>query len=97
MERTYHVYILASGRNGTLYIGVTGNLAARVWQHRTGAAEGFTKKYNVTRLVHVEPFADINEAIAREKALKKWRRSWKLELIERDNPQWLDLFDVINA
>ena len=97
MERTFHVYILASGRNGTLYIGVTGNLAARVWQHRTGAAEGFAKKYNVTRLVHVEPFADINEAIAREKALKKWRRSWKLELIERDNPQWLDLFDVINA
>ena len=97
MERTYHVYILASGRNGTLYIGVTGNLAARVRQHRTGAAEGFVKKYNVTRLVHVEPFADINEAIAREKALKKWRRSWKLELIERDNPQWLDLFDVINA
>ena len=97
MERTYHVYILASGRNGTLYIGVTGNLAARVWQHRTGAAEGFVKKYNVTRLVHVEPFADINEAIAREKTLKKWRRSWKLELIERDNPQWLDLFDVINA
>ena len=97
MERTYHVYILASGRNGTLYIGVTGNLAARVWQHRTGSTEGFTKKYNVTRLVHVEPFADSNEAIAREKALKKWRRSWKLELIERDNPQWLDLFDVINA
>ena len=97
MERTYHTYILASGRNGTLYIGVTGNLPARVWQHRSGSAEGFTKKYNVGRLVHVEPFADINEEIAREKALKKWRRAWKLELIERDNPQWLDLFDVINA
>ena len=97
MERTYHVYILASGRNGTLYIGVTGNLAARVWQHRTGAAEGFTKQYKVNRLVHVEPFEDVNEAIAREKALKKWRRGWKLELIERDNPQWLDLFEVINA
>ena len=97
MERTYHTYILASAGNGTLYIGVTGNLAARVWQHRIGAVEGFTKKYNVNRLVHIEPFGDVNEAIAREKALKKWRRSWKLELIERDNPQWLDLFDVINA
>ena len=97
MARTYHVYILASGRNGTLYIGVTGHLPARIWQHRNGTADGFTKKYHVNRLVHVEPFIDINEAIAREKALKKWRRAWKLELIERDNPQWLDLFEMINA
>ena len=97
MARTYHVYIMASGRNGTLYIGVTGSLAARVWQHREGETEGFTKKYHVNRLVHVEPFADIDEAIAREKALKKWRRAWKLELIEGENPQWLDLFEVINA
>ena len=97
MERTYPVYILASGRNGTLCIGVTGKLAARIWQHREGISEGFTKKYHVNRLVHVEPFIDVNEAIAREKALKKWRRAWKLELIEHDNPQWLDLFEVINA
>ena len=97
MERTYHVYVLASRRNGTLYVGVTGNLAARVWQHRNGTADGFTKRYKINRLVHAEPFADVNEAIAREKALKKWRRAWKLELIERDNPQWLDLFEVINA
>ena len=97
MARTYHVYILASARNGTLYIGVTGDLAARTWQHRNGDLAGFTKKYNVTRLVHVEEFADVNEAIAREKALKKWRRAWKLELIERDNPQWRDLFELINA
>ena len=97
MATTYHVYILASGRNGTLYIGVTGDLAARIWQHRNGTADGFTKRYNVHRLVHVEPFSDITEAIAREKALKKWRRAWKLELIERDNPQWLDLFELINA
>jgi putative endonuclease len=97
MDKTYHVYILASGRNGTLYIGVTGDLAARIWQHRTGAAEGFTKRYGVHRLVHVEAFGDVNEAILREKRIKKWRRAWKLELIERDNPQWLDLYDRINA
>ena len=97
MARIYHVYILASERNGTLYIGVTGNLAARIWQHRNGVVEGFTKRYHIDRLVHVESFKDVNEAIAREKALKKWRRAWKLELIERDNPQWLDLFEVINA
>ena len=97
MERHYHVYILASARNGTLYIGVTGNLAARIWQHRNGTVEGFAKRYHVNRLVHVEEFSDINEAISREKAMKKWRRAWKLELIERDNPQWLDLFEVINA
>ena len=97
MARTYHVYILASGRNGTLYVGVTGDLAARIWQHRNGTADGFTKKYNVLRLAHVEPFSDVSEAIAREKALKKWRRAWTLQLIERDNPQWLDLFELINA
>lgn len=97
MARTYHVYILASARNGTLYIGVTGDLAARIWQHRQGEVPGFTKQYNVARLVHVEEFADVNEAIAREKALKKWRRAWKLELIERDNAQWRDLFELINA
>lgn len=97
MEKTYHVYILASGRNGTRYTGVTSDIAARVWQHRTGAAEGFTKRYGVHRLVHVEAFSDVNEAILREKRIKKWRRAWKLELIERDNPQWLDLYDLINA
>jgi putative endonuclease len=97
MDKIYHVYILASGRNGTLYIGVTGDLAVRIWQHRTGAAEGFTKRYGVHRLVHVEAFGDVNEAILREKRIKKWRRAWKLELIERDNPQWLDLYDRINA
>ena len=97
MARTYHVYILASARNGTLYVGVTGDLAARIWQHRNGELPGFTKRYNVTRLVHLEEFADVNEAIAREKVLKKWRRAWKLELIERDNPQWRDLFELINA
>lgn len=97
MEKTYHVYILASARNGTLYVGVTSDLASRVWQHRSGATPGFTSRYHVYRLVHVEAFSDVNEAILREKRIKKWRRTWKLELIERDNPQWLDLYDRIIA
>ena len=97
MEQTYHVYILASGRNGTLYTGVTGDLPQRAWQHRNGVGSKFTSKYGVHRLVHAEAFADVNEAIAREKAIKKWRRAWKLELIERVNPQWLDLYDRLNG
>jgi putative endonuclease len=97
MSRTYHVYILASGRNGPLYTGVTGDLAQRMEQHRDGKGSKFTTKYGVTRLVHIEAFADVNAAIAREKAVKKWRRAWKLELIERGNPQWLDLYDRING
>ncbi|OWQ96222.1 GIY-YIG nuclease family protein [Sphingopyxis witflariensis] len=97
MEQTYHVYILASGRNGTIYIGVTGNLSQRIWQHRNGEGSKFAAKYDVHRLVHAEAFADVNEAIAREKAMKKWRRDWKLELIERDNPQWLDLYEHLNG
>ncbi len=97
MEQTYHVYILASGRNGTLYTGVTGDLPQRAWQHRNGVGSKFTSKYGVHRLVHAEAFADVNEAIAREKAIKKGRRAWKLELIERVNPQWLDLYDRLNG
>lgn len=97
MEQTYHVYILASGRSGTLYIGVTGDLAQRCWQHRNGEGSKFTAKYGVERLVYAEAFADVNEAIASEKATKKWRRAWKLELIERDNPQWLDLYERLNG
>src|SRR3546814_5845784 len=93
MEKSYHVYILASARNGTLYTGVTGDIARRIWEHRNGAVESFTKRYAVHRLVHVETFSDIITAIAREKAIKKWQRAWKLELIERDNPDWRDLFD----
>jgi putative endonuclease len=91
--RIYHVYILASDRNGTLYTGVTSSLPERVWQHRNGATDGFTKRYGVTKLVHAEQFDDVLEAIAREKAIKKWRRAWKLELIEKDNPEWCDLFE----
>ena len=97
MEQPYHVYILASGRNGTLYTGVTGDLAQRIWQHRNGEGSKFASKYGVNRLVHAEASADENEAITREKAIKKWRRAWKLELIERENPQWLDLYDRLNG
>jgi len=90
--REYYVYILASRRNGTLYIGVTNDLARRVYEHREGTADGFTKRYGVKILVYVETFPDIRDAIAREKALKKWRRAWKLKLIESNNPQWQDLY-----
>jgi putative endonuclease len=90
---TYYVYILASQRNGTLYGGVTSDLAARIRQHRDAAVAGFTKRYGVSRLVHVEPFEDVRDAIQREKTLKKWKRVWKLALVERDNPTWRDLCD----
>ena len=93
----YYVYILASRRNGTLYIGVTNDIARRVMEHRTGIAGGFTKKYDVGVLVHIERYAEIEEARARERAMKKWRRVWKLELIEKNNPSWADLYDQINA
>ncbi|HUQ14105.1 MAG TPA: GIY-YIG nuclease family protein [Novosphingobium sp.] len=93
----YWVYILASQKLGTLYIGVTGRLAARIAEHRDGAVAGFTKKYGVTRLVHLEGFDQIEEAIAREKALKKWRRALTIELIEAGNPEWRDLWFDLNA
>jgi putative endonuclease len=91
VSHSYAVYILASGTNGTLYIGVTGDLERRVAEHRDGAVPGFTRRYGVKRLIHYEQFGDVNEAIAREKQLKKWNRAWKLNLIERDNPHWDDL------
>ena len=89
------VYILASERNGTLYIGVTSDLAARVWSHRSGEVEGFTKRYKIDRLVYAEFHETMLDAITREKQLKKWRRAWKLELIEAANPQWRDLYGEI--
>ncbi len=94
--KTYHVYILANRKNGALYIGVTGHLVERVFQHREGLIEGFTKKYGIHRLVRAEAFDDIGQAIAREKAMKKWRPAWKIELIERDNPDWDDLYLKLN-
>ena len=89
------VYILASGRNGTLYTGVTTCLARRVWEHREGAVPGFTLTYGVKRLVWFETHGDVRQAISREKAIKRWRRSWKLALIEAENPQWLDLYETL--
>jgi putative endonuclease len=91
------VYIMASGRNGTLYIGVTANLVQRVHQHREGAVEGFTQKYDCKTLVWFEQHQEMHTALAREKELKKWRRDWKVDLIEKTNPQWRDLYaDFIN-
>lgn len=88
-----HVYILANGRNGTLYIGVTNNLARRIEEHRERLVESFTKKYDVKRLVYVEEVENIASAILREKQLKKWNRSWKMRIIEEQNPTWDDLAD----
>ncbi len=89
------VYILASRRNGTLYIGVTSNLRQRIWEHKNDVAEGFTKKYGVHTLVFYELHASMVDAITREKQLKKWNRAWKLRLIEERNPDWRDLYDDI--
>ena len=97
MERTYFVYMLASQRNGTLYIGLTNDLARRVFEHKTKIVKGFTSRYDVQMLVWYERYGDINEAIAREKQLKKWNRRWKLELIESLNPTWRDLYLELNA
>ena len=88
----YFVYILASKRNGTLYIGVTNNLIKRIYEHKQKQVEGFTKKYNINKLIYFEEYNSPEEAIAREKRLKKWNRSWKLKLIEEKNPQWNDLY-----
>ncbi len=85
------VYILASKPYGTLYIGVTSELIARLWQHRNNVLKGFTSKYGVHQLVHFEQFETMYDAIAREKQLKRWHRQWKINLIESENPQWVDL------
>jgi putative endonuclease len=89
------VYILASKPNGTLYTGVSSDLVKRVYEHKNGLANGFTKKYNVHRLVYFELHEHMNAAITREKQIKKWNRAWKLELIEKSTPQWKDLYDDI--
>jgi len=89
------VYMLASRRNGTLYIGVTSDLVKRVWEHRNDLAEGFTKRYGVHTLVWYELHEEMPSAIAREKAMKEWKRRWKLDLIERDNPEWRDLYENV--
>jgi putative endonuclease len=88
-------YILASGRNGTLYVGVTSNLVKRGWEHRESITGGFTARYGVHRLVHYELHGDMEHAILREKRLKKWNRAWKVRLIEERNPEWRDLWEEI--
>ncbi|MFA5863721.1 MAG: GIY-YIG nuclease family protein [Phycisphaerae bacterium] len=92
---TYFVYILASQRNGTPYIGVTNDLIRRVEEHKNDLNDGFTKEYGVHRLVYYERHDRIEQAIEREKRLKKWNRKWKLDLIERDNPAWEDLYEEL--
>jgi putative endonuclease len=94
--RGYYVYILASKRNGTLYVGMTNKLAERVGQHKNGTASKFTRKYGVKKLVYYEGHSGVEEAISREKELKKWNRQWKMRLVDQFNPEWKDLYcDVI--
>jgi putative endonuclease len=93
---SFYVYILASRRNGTLYIGMTDDLVRRVWEHRTGAVPGFTRKYSVKMLVWFEQHETRGLALVRERQLKKWNRAWKLDLIERENAFWRDLWDELS-
>jgi len=93
--KQYYVYILASKKNGTLYIGVTGDLIRRIYEHKQNLIDGFNNKYNVHKLVYYEIHKEIEEAITREKQIKKWNRKWKLRLIEENNSGWKDLYDEI--
>jgi len=94
--RSFYVYILASRKDGTLYTGVTSNLPRRAWEHREGVIPSFTSRHSVKRLVYVEEHATAEAAITREKAIKSWPRRWKIDLIEKDNPEWLDLYRQLN-
>ena len=96
LEKNYYIYIMASKRNGTLYIGVTNDLIRRAHEHRNDLFSSFTKRYHAHSLVYFEQTCDIDAALNREKQLKKWRRKWKLALIESTNPKWKDLWDEIN-
>jgi putative endonuclease len=91
-KKQYYVYIMASKRQGMLYIGVTSDLIKRVYEHKNDLADGFTNKYHIHNLVYFEITEDVNSAISREKQLKKWNRAWKIALIEKNNPEWLDLY-----
>ncbi|MGL9778902.1 GIY-YIG nuclease family protein [Wolbachia pipientis] len=93
--QNYYVYILASKNNRTLYTGITSNLIKRIWEHKSKVISGFTSKYNVQKLVYFEEFQDINSAFNREKLLKSWKRKWKVDLIEKENLSWIDLYDNI--
>jgi putative endonuclease len=92
-KKIFSVYILASKKNGTIYIGVTSNIRRRVYEHKNGLVEGFTKKYKVHDLIYYESYEYINDALTREKQLKHWNRKWKIELIEKENPEWKDLYE----
>ena len=97
MDKQFYVYILASKRNGTLYTGMSSNLTQRVWQHKNNSVEGFTDKYNVKKLVYYEVYENAESAITRERQIKKWRRKWKLRLIEEQNPNWEELYNSISS
>ena len=92
MSKQYYVYLLTTKQYGILYTGITSNLISRIYQHKENLVDGFTKKYNVHKLVYYEIHDDVNEAILREKRIKKWNRKWKINLIEQTNPQWIDLY-----
>ncbi len=93
--KSYFVYVLASKKNGTLYVGVTDNLVKRVYEHKHDLVEGFTKRYAVHSLVYFETTTDVQSALQREKQLKRWRRQWKIAFIERENPSWMDLYNSL--
>jgi putative endonuclease len=95
MAKQFFVYITASKRNGTLYVGVSSGLPGRAWQHKNRVTDGFTAKYDVDQLVYFEPHEQAETAIPRERQIKKWRRAWKIRLIEESNPQWRDLYEDI--
>ena len=95
MAKQFFVYITASKRNGTLYVGVTSDLPGRAWQHKNKGTDGFTAKYDVDQVVYFEPHEQAETAIRRERQIKKWRRAWKIRLIEESNPQWRDLYEDI--
>jgi putative endonuclease len=97
MEKRYWVYIMASKPHGTLYTGMTSDLARRIWEHKEGKVAGFTSKYGIKTLVWYEEYGDVRDAIQREKAIKDWKRAWKIELIEAQNKEWRDLYELMNA
>lgn len=97
MKENFYVYLVCSFHNRVLYVGVTSDLPKRIWGHKNKVADGFTKKYNVDRLVYFEKFDDAENAIKREKNIKEWKRGWKIELVEQNNPEWRDLYEEICA
>jgi len=96
MDKKFYVYILATGKHGTLYIGLTSNLLKRIWEHKYKVFEGFTEKHDVSELVYFEIYDTFDEAVKREKNMKAWQRAWKIHLIEESNPHWRDIYDEIN-